>query len=166
MHRGMLHPGNQDAIVITPRLSTEGTPPSDDGSAKPLLVHVDDWAGVPAARAHEGAVWVGGGARAGRSVWRASEPRHMGHTSDILCGAFIASRTGDTDALVAAMIAALTALGKATVVATFVAIFLACAANKGVAQESRGGSCVAAGKKMQRQCQHEEVRRRAVLGAS
>ena len=54
--------------------------------------------------------------RAGRAVWQASEPRHLGHTIDILRGADVAMRT-DVAALVAVLVAA--------VVAAFVAAFVA-----------------------------------------
>ena len=71
------------------------------------------------------------GVHAWRSVWRASEPL-MGHTSDVLCGAGIVSRTGETEARVAAIIAV---VGNATGVTTGVAVGVAAAVATVVATE-------------------------------
>ena len=61
---------------------------------------------------------------------------HMGHTSDVLCGTGIVSRTFETDARVAAIIAA---VGNATGVATRVAAGVAAAVATFVATEDTPG---------------------------
>jgi hypothetical protein len=78
-------------------------------------------------------VW-GGGAHAWRSVLAGQLASRgiMGHTSDVLCGAGIVSRTGETEARVAAIIAV---VGNATGVTTGVAVGVAAAVATVVATE-------------------------------
>ena len=117
-------------------------------------------------RASEGAVWVGTWGCTREAGQRAAA--YGLHTSDILCGAFIARWTGKTDARVAVLIAAV-------VVATVVAIFIAALVAQGVppavatlvarlVTRGPGVLCVAAGKNAAAMLARREVRRRAGRG--
>ena len=113
-------------------------------------------------RASEGAVWVGTWGCTREAGQRAAA--YGLHTSDILCGAFIARWTGKTDARVADIIAAV-------VVATVVAIFIAALVAQGVppavatlvarlVTRGPGVLCVAAGKNAAAMLARREVSRR------
>ena len=123
---------------------------------------------MPALGTREGGGWVRGWMRGAVGLWWGAkrEPRgtYGEHECDILCGTFMASRTGETDTRVAALIAA---GGIATGVATFVAVLVAQGVPPAVATlvarpvtGGQAGSCVAAGRNAAAMLARREVSRR------